>query len=298
MQASHIVQNLLLATKAPAALAALTNVQPLLSQNCNIMLLQNGLPAVYEEVQERFLRSQRTQLQLFLGSVTHGCYKTTPFSAVHAGQGSIHISRIDVSCSSLSDPVTQPPASSQATAAVGDAGSANIAAEKFEAALLACQPLAAQAVASHTDMVRTVYTKLAVNCAINPLTALLRCRNGALLDTDHARGLLRSVCSELVAVMGPQLGGRSAEQLLEQVEGVARATGSNLSSMYQDLEAGRHSEVDYISGYVVRLAQREGGAAPTNECLYRLIKAREAVASAAAASGVVAATSVAAEQPA
>jgi 2-dehydropantoate 2-reductase len=48
------------------------------------------------------------------------------------------------------------------------------------------------------------------------------------------------------------------------------------SSMWEDLQAGRHTEIDFINGEVVRLAQAFGRPAPANERLIALIRAAEA----------------------
>ena len=48
------------------------------------------------------------------------------------------------------------------------------------------------------------------------------------------------------------------------------------SSMWEDLEAGRHTEIDWINGEVLRLARRHGGTAPVNARLIALIRDAEA----------------------
>jgi 2-dehydropantoate 2-reductase len=48
------------------------------------------------------------------------------------------------------------------------------------------------------------------------------------------------------------------------------------SSMADDLAAGRNTEIDYLNGEVVRLAERLGRTAPVNEAIVDLVKQREA----------------------
>ncbi|PNH12671.1 2-dehydropantoate 2-reductase [Tetrabaena socialis] len=194
------------------------------------------------------------------------------------------------------------------------------------AALCASLPGLALRPAPHAAALRAdLLAKLAANCAINPLTALLGCTNGALAallgcgsgalgEQPHVARLVRAVCGELVQVFGAEAfpaAAPAAEQTgeeggggggLEVVEGeavraeaaqrlfdwvlrVAVATGANRSSMLQDVTAGRPTEVDYLSGWVVAKAAAVGVAAPVNETLHGLVKAREALA-AAHASGV------------
>jgi 2-dehydropantoate 2-reductase len=52
---------------------------------------------------------------------------------------------------------------------------------------------------------------------------------------------------------------------------VIGATADNRSSMLQDVLAGRPTEIDYITGHLLRVAQRHGIAVPQNEAIYRSI---------------------------
>ena len=47
-------------------------------------------------------------------------------------------------------------------------------------------------------------------------------------------------------------------------------------SMLEDVEAQRPTEVDFISGALVREAERHGVEAPLHTAIWRLVKAREA----------------------
>lgn len=61
--------------------------------------------------------------------------------------------------------------------------------------------------------------------------------------------------------------------------GVVAATRLNRSSMLQDVEAGKRTEIDEITGAVVNEARRFGIATPTNETLWRLVKSLGSVRS-------------------
>ncbi|GLC35960.1 hypothetical protein PLESTB_000523700 [Pleodorina starrii] len=155
-------------------------------------------------------------------------------------------------------------------------------------------------------LLRELLAKLAANCAINPLTALLGCLNGALAEDPHARRLMGQVCRELTAVFGPaaflpdsaqqgvltgpaaaqgeelrQVGTQSFSEagaeraLLEWVLGVATATAGNRSSMLQDVVSGRPTEADYLSGWVLWVAAARGVATPVIATLHGLVKAKE-----------------------
>lgn len=116
--------------------------------------------------------------------------------------------------------------------------------------------------------------KLLMNCAANPLTALLHCRNGGLC-TPHGEKVFRAVVAEAKAVWGDALPG-SEEQLLAHVNKLCTTTGSNFNSMLQSIVAGAATEIPYLNGWLVEQAAARGLRAPTNELLATLVRAREA----------------------
>ncbi|WP_049985337.1 ketopantoate reductase family protein [Halobellus rufus] len=130
-------------------------------------------------------------------------------------------------------------------------------------------------VATADGIRRLLWRKLAVNAAINPVTALARVPNGAL-SGDPGVGLAEPVAREVAATaraVGVDLGDAEA---VEAVAEVVRATAENDSSMYRDVERGRRTEVDVINGYVVGRADENGVEVPTNRTLWGLIRTWEA----------------------
>ncbi len=124
------------------------------------------------------------------------------------------------------------------------------------------------------DMPRRLWEKLAVNAGINATTALSRVENGAVLDGEANR-VARAAAREVAAVArasGVELSDEAAEDALERV---AAATAANTSSMYQDVLAGRRTEVDAIGGYVVDRATEHGIETPVNATMVGLLRAWE-----------------------
>jgi 2-dehydropantoate 2-reductase len=117
-----------------------------------------------------------------------------------------------------------------------------------------------------------IWGKLAVNAAINPLGALLNVPNGYLLTNRTARKYLVAAAQEVAAVAGalgislpyPDAARRAIE--------VATATASNYSSMCQDVQHGRPTEVEAICGSVVQYGEQLGIATPVNKRLLALIR--------------------------
>lgn len=120
-----------------------------------------------------------------------------------------------------------------------------------------------------------IWGKLAVNAGINPLTALLRAPNGYLAENETARAIMAQAARETAAV-AQALGidmpyPDAAQRALE----VARATAGNHSSMLQDVWRGAPTEIEAISGAVVRYGRETGIATPINQLLLHEVQQLE-----------------------
>lgn len=123
------------------------------------------------------------------------------------------------------------------------------------------------------DIHRRRWIKLAVNCAINPLTARYRCRNGDLLQNPAACAEMQRICAEVAAVMQAEGHAATAEELFALACSAARQTAANFSSMHADVSAGRETEIRFLNGHVVARAAAHGLAAPANAALLQEILA-------------------------
>ncbi|MGH2557599.1 MAG: ketopantoate reductase family protein [Thermomicrobiales bacterium] len=154
--------------------------------------------------------------------------------------------------------------------AVGREGSQGDARAVEVAAFLSACTWPALAV---VDVDRWVWRKLAINAAINPLTALAGVPNRAIADDPDlaaaAGGLAREVAA-VAAELGYDLG-----DIVGAVMDVARATGANRSSMLCDVTDGIPTEIDAINGAVVAEAAARGISVPANCLALALVRARE-----------------------
>jgi 2-dehydropantoate 2-reductase len=120
-----------------------------------------------------------------------------------------------------------------------------------------------------------VWTKTLVNCGINPVGALTGLSNGEVYRNKALRGLIVRLVEEAVQVvdaLGIEL---TTEDPVRYALGTAKATGDNINSMLQDLQAGKRTEIDAITGEVIRLAKELGIETPSSEAVYALVKALE-----------------------
>ena len=116
-----------------------------------------------------------------------------------------------------------------------------------------------------------VWRKVVTNAAVNPLTALIRRTNAELLADAPASRVADCLAREVARVAtasGVRIG---EEEATKQWRAMAALTGANRSSMLQDVEAGRPTEIDAISGAVAREGERRGIAAPLNQAMTLLV---------------------------
>lgn len=119
-----------------------------------------------------------------------------------------------------------------------------------------------------------LWEKLAICAGINPLTAILDLPNGRLLDLKDTRQLMRDLVVEAVKVAATE-GYRFEHSIVETAESVCEATRENISSMLQDVRAGKRTEIEAISGEVLRRAQLASLPTPRTRVIYQIIKALE-----------------------
>ena len=127
------------------------------------------------------------------------------------------------------------------------------------------------------DVNTLLWGKLVISSAINPLTALLRVPNGALLERPGARALMGALARETAAVaqaLGislPFTDSTSTGSVQAAVEAVAQQTAANHSSMLQDVQRGAQTEIDAICGAVVRAGEQAGVPTPVNRVMWQML---------------------------
>ncbi len=127
-------------------------------------------------------------------------------------------------------------------------------------------------VAWHNHIEATCWRKLIANCVINPLTVEYNCKNGELLN--HSEKIKR-IIDEICQVMTAEGLHTDIIELTEYIYGIIYNTADNYSSMLQDIRKNRRTEIDYITGYLIKQARAHGLHTHENDRLYHLVKNRE-----------------------
>lgn len=116
---------------------------------------------------------------------------------------------------------------------------------------------------------KLVWLKAAINAVINPITAICRVRNGAIVEREDLWSIAEVVaeeCEKILKAKGYDL------NVKEEVYKVAKMTALNKSSMLQDVERGKRTEIDFINGAFVKESKRLGIDCKVNEILWKLVR--------------------------
>jgi 2-dehydropantoate 2-reductase len=206
--------------------------------NCIVILAHNGL-GVFEEVVD-LLGKQQVIVTLL---TTHGCFRQSPLSIKHTGLG-----KNDLGLLAGKLPLIQ----------------RSQLANQLQESL--------PEVVFHKNIKEKQWLKLAVNCVINPLTAIHNIDNGALLNEKFSVQIT-NILTEVIEVSRSQGIHFTLIGLQKVVKEVARATATNCSSMRSDILSGAVTEIDYINGYIHLLGESNQINTSENTQLWRQVRA-------------------------
>ena len=130
------------------------------------------------------------------------------------------------------------------------------------------------------DPMGAVWSKFVFNCVMNPLGALMMGDNAARYDSAEMRALIDDMAAECMAVVRA-LGGSFAFPPMDFVEKVRCGQipmSGHAGSMALDIARGAPTEIDELTGFVVREGERLGVAVPNCRAVYRLVKGLELAA--------------------
>ncbi len=118
------------------------------------------------------------------------------------------------------------------------------------------------------DIEKTVWEKFIFISPLATLTSALDSTIGGLLETDENRALLESLIGEVAAVARAKGVGIAYDNEIATLEKIRRAPPASTSSMHSDFKKGGRTEIETLTGYVVREAKRLGVSAPNYQRFY------------------------------
>lgn len=242
--AANALDNIRLVIVCVKAYQVLDALLPLLNQlprQCHILLLHNGMGP--HLALAPLIDAQADDRGLSLGTTSQGVLRQASWQIRQTGQGLTQFGHF---------------AGTELT-------------EHYRNALLTAIPNSEWVDA----IVPCLWQKLAVNAAINPLTALYQCPNGTLAEPDFS-DMIKGILDELVTVATLEGVPLDKQLLHDRVYQVIRLTAGNFSSMHQDIAHQRRTEIDQINGYICERARAHGLSAPVNADLWARVKQLEA----------------------
>lgn len=126
-----------------------------------------------------------------------------------------------------------------------------------------------------SDVRSRIWEKLVLNAATLPTSALTRLTAGALGGDPRMHALVRAAAAEAVAVGRAQGFDVALAERLAAIDAVLERAGTGKASMLQDVEAGRATEIDVISGAVIKAGEATGVEVPVTRCLDALVRGLE-----------------------
>lgn len=207
-----------------------------------ILFWQNGLG------QEKAIDELHYRPDTYVALTTEGAYRKSDTYVVHTGQGETWIGTFP------------------------HQGEWKPLLQDFVKAI---QPIVISPIRKESMILRRMWEKLAVNAAINPLTTILEVPNGELLSVD-LENIMEKLTGETCQVanrIGVEL---DHSRAIKKIREVCNLTSQNLSSMLQDIQGGKRTEIDSINGAIIQYAKEHNVPVYWHEMLYTLVKAKEA----------------------
>lgn len=254
----HPISNLIVATKATDAIPQVDRLRRYLDGSSTVLFVQNGMNKLWPPhgatyTAHRWPDTSHHHPHFLHGVTMHGVFSEGPFKSVHAAPADV-----------VMGPVHPNPTTSDGAA--------------YLTKLITTAPHLAGRAASRPELWLLQLEKLVINMVINPLTAVLRVENGRLFvdpkeDIAHVMNeLLRQASNVLQALVkhpssqeifrdskvlsqGDILQRLSVENLRDLLRSVGEKVKRNKSSMFQDVEAGKPTEIRDLNGWLVETAQ-------------------------------------------
>lgn len=118
-----------------------------------------------------------------------------------------------------------------------------------------------------------IWTKLILNLAINPPGTILRTVCRGLIDNDYSRALMAEIVNEALQVSGKKGIHLLHADMVQAAYDLAEKNAASQNSMLQDSLKGKKTEIDFMSGAMVKEGEKFGIDLPVNRAMTNLVKA-------------------------
>ena len=259
------IYNLIVSVKATKVADVIAKAADRLTPDSTIYILQNCM-GIIDDINQRVFPDSATRPTYIVGVNTHVIHGSSPYSMVHAYEGSMALGILP---------------QERVKNALFPSSARYLLRTITRTAVLAAIGL------QPTELLEVQLEKLAVSAVLEPLTVLLDCKNGELVDNSSIKRITRLLLAEISLVIRSlpelrhvtNLGARFAPGRLEHlILLTAERTSRGYSPMYQQTRKGhKQTEIDYINGYFIKRGEELGVQCVLNYMLVQMIKARDTI---------------------
>ena len=234
----------ILFTKAYLTEEALEQNKALIGPDTVLLTLQNG--AGHEEKLSKFAEKKN----ILIGTTAQGSYRENAHTIVNSGLG-------DTTIGAVSDEF------------IGTEKITGIEEIRtvFEQSDFPC-------IVSN-NIRYTVWNKLMINASSSVLSGVLLVNQGYVVENSNAWKICKDLIREICETATGEGCSFDVEEQTERIANHLKNASGGYTSIYADLKNGRKTEVDYISGAVVKAAERQGKTVPTQIMMVRMVHAME-----------------------
>ncbi|KAI9927980.1 hypothetical protein AWENTII_012357 [Aspergillus wentii] len=263
------IECLIVTVKANMTVKALGSVSHRLTRDSTVLLLQNGMGTI-EELNKKVFPDPLKRPNYMSGVLSHGLLRKDSFQVAHTGVGTTILSPV--------------PSRDSLSPVVADEKTDWAPTTKYLLRTLTLTPPLVAIAETPSSLLQYQLEKLAMNAVINPLTAILECGNGELLYNYSFTRLMRLLLLEISSVICalPELQGIpgvefrfSPERLRRMVVQLANKTAKNSSSMLQDVQGRKVTEIEYINGYIIQRGEELGIKCAVNYMIKQMVLAKQ-----------------------
>ena len=220
--------------------AAVRNALPMIDKHTMILCLQNGL-GNYDEIAKVV-----PEEQIIIGNTAFGSTPVAPGRVKHTGTGVTNMGSLKAPMARVEEMAN----------ALREAG---------------------LEVQVHENVMNAIWHKLLANVAINGMSALLETKNGFVDGNQYAHEAARMLVEEAIGVANACGCTLDHDAELEHAYEVSRMTDETISSMVQDVQRHRETEIRIITGAVCRLGREHGVPTPCNDLMLQLVLAKQSI---------------------
>lgn len=220
--------------------AAVRNALPMIDKHTMILCLQNGL-GNYDEIAKVV-----PEEQIIIGNTAFGSTPVASGHVKHTGTGVTNMGSLKAPMARVEEMAN----------ALREAG---------------------LEVQVHENVMNAIWHKLLANVAINGMSALLETKNGFVDGNQYAHEAARMLVEEAIGVANACGCTLDHDAELEHAYEVSRMTDETISSMVQDVQRHRETEIRIITGAICRLGREHGVPTPCNDLMLQLVLAKQSI---------------------